>query len=226
MGYLIEDRELRNRINVFNDRKEAGVLLAKKLAKYKDSDAIVFAIPSGGVPVAAEVAKDLRLPLDLIIVRKIQVPYNPEAGFGAMDPEGDVVLNKELISRLILTEEEIQEQVKKTKDVIIKRERLFRKTKDYPSVRDKILIIIDDGLASGFTMLSAVRFFKKKDPKKIVIAVPTGLDRTIEFIKAEVDEIFCLNVRTGFSFAVADAYKNWYDLSDDEVINVLKGFNY
>lgn len=225
MGCLIEDKALRNRINVFEDRKEAGILLSKKMIRYKDSDAIVFAIPSGGIPVAAEVAKELRLPLDLVIVRKIQVPYNPEAGFGAMDPEGKVILNKELIGRLMLTEEEIQNQIKKTKEVILKRERLFRKGKDYPSVKDKSVIIIDDGLASGYTMLSAVSFLKRKDPKKIIVAVPTGLDRTVEFISKEADEIFCLNIRTGFSFAVADAYKNWYDLSDEEVINILEEFH-
>lgn len=226
MEILVEDKTLRNKINVFEDRKEAGILLSKKLDKYKDSDAIVFAIPSGGVPVAAEVAKELRLPLDLIIVRKIQVPYNPEAGFGAMDPEGGVIFNKELVDRLMLTEEEIQNQIKKTKDVISKRERLFRKARDYSSVKDRIVIVIDDGLASGYTMLSAIRFLKKKNPKKIVVAIPTGLDRTIEFISKEVDEVFCLNVRTGYSFAVADAYRNWYDLTDNEVISILKGFNY
>lgn len=225
MGHLIEDKELRNKINVFEDRKEAGIWLSKKLIRYKDSDAIVFAIPSGGVPVAAEVAKELRLPLDLIIVRKIQVPYNPEAGFGAMDPEGEVILNRELIGRLMLTEEEIQNQIKKTKEVILKRQRLFRKGKDYPSVKGKSVIIIDDGLASGYTMLSAMRFFRRRDPEKIVVAIPTGLDRTVEFISKEADEVFCLNIRTGLSFAVADAYKNWYDLSDEEVINILEEFN-
>lgn len=226
MDNLIEDKDLRNRINVFKDRKEAGFLLSKKLIKYKDLDVLILAIPSGGVPVAAEVAKELKLPLDLIIVRKIQIPYNPEAGFGAMDPDGGVILNNELVDRLMLTPEEIDIQIKKTKDVITKREEFFRGGRVFPSVKGRIVIIIDDGLASGYTMLSAVRYLKKRNPEKIVVAVPTGLDRTINMIKLEVDEIVCLNVRTGFSFAVADAYKNWYDLLDDEVIDILKSANF
>ncbi|MCX7794104.1 MAG: phosphoribosyltransferase family protein [Thermodesulfovibrionales bacterium] len=226
MDYLIENISLRDRTGVFEDRKEAGILLSEKLIKYKDSGAIVFAIPSGGVPVAAEIARSLNLSMELIIVRKIQVPYNPEAGFGSMDPDGNVLLNKELLSHLMLTDEEIEEQIKKTKEVISMRENLFRNARDYPPVKDKIVIIVDDGLASGYTMLSAIRFLKKRGPAKIIIAVPTGLDRTVERIKKEVDEIYCLNVRTGLSFAVADAYRNWYDLSDEEVINILKDLKY
>lgn len=207
---------------VFKDRKEAGRLLAENLIKYKSSDSIIFGIPSGGIPVASEIATALNLPMDLIIVRKIQIPYNPEAGFGAMGPDGEIILNEILLDQLRLTEDEIKTQIKKTMDVIKKRNQLFREERPFPSLKGKIVIIVDDGLASGFTMLAAIKFIKTKVPRKIVIAVPTASSRTLEIILPEIDELICLNVKRRFPFAVADAYKNWYDLTDKEVLDIIK----
>lgn len=155
-------------------------------------------------------------------MRKIQMPYNPEAGFGAIGPGGEIILNERLLNQLCLTEEEIKAQIKKTMDVIKKRNQLFRGEKPFPSLKDKIVIVADDGLASGYTMLAAIKFIKKTLPQKIIVAVPTGSDRTVSFILPEVDELICLNVRSRFPFAVADAYKNWYDLSDEEVLDIIK----
>jgi predicted phosphoribosyltransferase len=222
MGKLIEEISLRDKQHVFEDRKEAGRLLAKKLIKYIDTDSIVLGIPSGGVPIASEIAHALNLPMDLIIVRKIQIPYNPEAGFGAMGPDGDIILNERLLNQLKLTEDQIKIQIKKTKDVIEKRNQLFREGIPFPSLKEKIVIVTDDGLASGYTILAAVKFIKRKMPRKIVISVPTGSARTVDFILPEVDELICLNVRSRFPFAVADAYKKWYDLVDEEVLNIIK----
>jgi putative phosphoribosyl transferase len=222
MDKLIEEISLRDKQHVFEDRKAAGRLLAKKLIKYIDTDSIVLGIPSGGVPIASEIAHALNLPMDLIIVRKIQIPYNPEAGFGAMGPDGDIILNERLLNQLKLTEDQIKTQIKKTKDVIKKRNQLFRGGRSFPSLKEKIAIVTDDGLASGYTMLAAVKFIKRNFPMKIIVAVPTGSERTIDFILPEVDELVCLNVRSRFPFAVADAYKNWYDLADEEVLNIIK----
>ncbi|MBI5042850.1 MAG: phosphoribosyltransferase [Nitrospirae bacterium] len=222
MNKLIENTKLRDKQYVFEDRIEAGRLLVKWLKNYKGSDGIVLAIPSGGVPVAAEAAKALRLPMDLLIVRKIQIPYNPEAGFGAIGPEEEIILNKELLTGLNLTEEEIKIQIEKARDIIKKRNQLFREGQPFPSLKDKIVIAVDDGLASGYTMLAAIRFIRKKSPKKIVIAVPTASKRTAELVLSETDELICLNVRSGFPFAVADAYENWYDLTDEEVISIIR----
>ncbi|MCF6154210.1 MAG: phosphoribosyltransferase [Candidatus Brocadia sp.] len=225
MQRLIEDSSLRDRLYIFKDRNEAGMLLAQKLLGYKGTDGIILGIPSGGVPVAAEVAKALVLPLDLIIVRKVQIPYNPEAGFGAVGPDGKVIVNQELLSSLDLTEEEVDRQIQTTIDKIKRRDKLFRRGLPFPSLKDKVVIIVDDGLASGYTMLSAIDFVKRHEPQKIVVAVPTASDRTIDFILPHVDELVCLNVRSGFIFAVADAYVNWYDLEDNEVISILKNFH-
>src|SRR4030043_1473078 len=191
MGKLIEEISLRDKPYVFEDRNEAGRLLAEKLIKYKGSDSIVFGIPSGGVPIASEIANALNLPMDLIIVRKIQIPYNPEAGFGAMGPDGEIIINERLLHQLRFTEDEIKTQIKKTMDVIKKRNQLFREEKPFPPLKGKIAIIVDDGLASGFTMLAAIKFIKTKAPRKIVVAVPTASKKTIDLILAERVALLC-----------------------------------
>jgi len=220
---LKEDPLLRDMVSVFKDRREAGKRLAEYLVGYRDTDGIVLALPSGGVPVATEIASALDLPLDLLIVRKLQIPDNPEAGFGAMGPDGEVLLNEGLMKHLRLTAEEIGMQTEKTQAIIEKRNRIFRKGRAFPSARDKIAIVVDDGLASGYTMLSAVRFLRRMSPQKLVAAVPTGSKKTVEALLPEVDELFCLNVRSGPFFAVAGAYRNWHDLTDEEVLSLIRG---
>ena len=174
---------------------------------------------------AAEIAEALGLPLDLVIVRKVQIPYNPEAGFGAVGPQGEVSLNEDLVSRLGLTRKEIEQQIQKTREIINVRNERFREGLPFPDLRDRVVILVDDGLASGFTMLSAVRFIRDHGPEKIIVAVPTAPERTIDLILPHVDELVCLNIRSGLMFAVAEAYENWYDLDDNEVISILKGLS-
>ncbi len=221
MGRLIEDKNLRDRVRVFRNRAEAGKMLVLMLSDYKSSDAIVLGIPAGGVPVAYEIAKGLGLRMDMLIVRKVQIPGNTEAGFGAVGPDGAIVLNEELVRQLCLTDGQIKQQVEKTKQVIEKRNILFRKGRPFPDLSGKTAILTDDGLASGYTMLEAVRFAKIKGAKKIVVAVPTAPLGTINKLHSEVDELYCLNVRNFFRFAVAEAYEEWYDLGDDEVISIM-----
>lgn len=157
-----------------------------------------------------------------MIVRKVQIPGNTEAGFGAVGPDGEVIFNRDLLKRLRLTEEEIDEAVQKTKKIAEARNRTFREGRIFPEVIDKTAILVDDGLASGFTMAEAVSFLKRKKAKKIIVAVPTAPEETVKRILPMVDEIFVLNIRTSFSFAVAEAYQNWYDLGDEEVLALLK----
>jgi len=221
MQKLTEEVSLREKRFVFKDRAEAGKLLARRLSGYKDTNSIVFAIPSGGVPVAAEIAKAHTFPLDVIIVRKIQIPHNPEAGFGAVGPDNKVLFNENLLRSFSLSEKEVKQQIQIAKGIIKKRESLFRKELPYPSLKERVVIIVDDGLATGYTMLSAVEFMKRHGCRKIVVAVPTGAKRTVDSVLPQVDELICLNVRSGLVFAVADAYENWYDIDDEEVISIL-----
>ena len=200
------------------------MLLAKSLSGYKDTGNIVLAIPSGGVSVAVEIARALMLFLDVVIVRKIQLPFNTEAGFGAVKPDGKAIFNEELLRRIDLSEEEIERQIHKTKDIIKRRNEIFRKGQNFPSIKNRTVIIVDDGLATGYTMLAAIDFVKRQEPQKIVVAVPTGSKETVDTILTHVDELLCLNVRGGYTFAVAEAYENWYDLEDEEVISILNNF--
>ncbi|MFN3739617.1 MAG: phosphoribosyltransferase [Thermodesulfovibrionales bacterium] len=194
---LVEDRSFRNKLHIYQDRTEAGKILASKLQDYKDSDAIVLAIPSGGVPVGAEIARALNLFLDLLIVRKIQIPYNPEAGFGAVGPDGEPIFNESVLSGLMLAERDILEQVTKARESVKKRNELFRKNKPLPLLKDRVVIIVDDGLASGYTMLAGINYVKKSMPAKVIVAVPTASERAIKFILPQVNELICPNVRGG-----------------------------
>ncbi len=223
MADIIEDKNLRNKSFVFEDREDAGRRLSQFLSEYKGSDSIVLSIPSGGVPVGKEIKDALSLPLDLLIVRKIQIPWNPEAGFGAVTLDGYVIFNEPLLHSLELPENVINEQIEKTKDILLKRNELFRKGKGFPSLKNRTAILVDDGLASGYTMIAATEFVKKRNPFRIIIAVPTGSYSTVRKISSLVDHLYCLNIREGYPYAVAEAYRNWYDLSNEEVLRILKG---
>jgi putative phosphoribosyl transferase len=221
MGTIIEDPALRDRQLVFTDRAGAGRLLAAKLNPYRGSDGLVLAIPAGGVPVAAEISRALDVPLDLVLVRKIQVPNNTEAGFGAMNMDGEAIFNEGLLRQLRLSREEVQEQEERTKKVLTHRELVFREGEPFPSLKGKIVIVVDDGIASGYTMRAAVRYIRKRSPVKIVVAVPTGFRQAVNDLLPETDEMVCLNIRGGFRFAVASAYVNWSDVSDEEVLAIF-----
>lgn len=223
---IIEEPAYRDHVSVFRDRFEAGRLLADKLRKYSGKrNVIVLAVPAGGVPVGYTVAKGLDVPLDVVVVRKVQIPWATEAGFGAVTWDGKIFLNKGLVKQLGLTEEEIKTAVLETQRNIHERLRKFRGVKPMPNLTEKIVMLVDDGLASGFTMLAAARSVREKAPKKIVVAVPTASLGAIELLASEVDEIVCLNIRSGHSFAVAEAYENWHDLTDEEVLKILSEGN-
>jgi len=221
MSKLIDEPAYRNRKYIFEDRMDAGHFLAKKLKGLVGENGIVLAIPAGGVPVGYVVAKDLNLHFDIVLVRKIHIPWNPEAGFGAVTWNGSVIFNEQLLNNLSLSEEEINRCVDEEKKEIEKRQMIFRQGKPFPDLRNKIVLLIDDGLASGYSMLAAAVSVEKKEPKKIIIATPTASADAIKLVEPYADKIVCLNVREGFPYAVADAYQLWYDLSDDEVKNII-----
>ncbi len=222
MGILIEDRALRDRRHVFRDRAEAGAMLAARLRGYRGVDALVLAIPAGGVPVAAKIAAALDLPMELIVARKVRVPFNSEVGFGAMDPEGGVLFNEELLAKLGLAPEVVRQQVDEARNVLEERNRVFREGRPFPSLENKTVILVDDGLATGYTLRAAARYVLKKKPLKTVAAVPTGSQSSVEEMLSDVDELVCLNVRSRYPYAVADTYMTWYDVGDEEVLDVIR----
>jgi len=220
---IIDEPAYRERVYLFRDRLDAGKLLAERMREYTDKgNTVLLAVPAGGVPVGCVVAKELGIPMDVAIVRKVQIPWNTEAGFGALTWDGETVLNEHLIKRLGLTRELIKQSISETRRTIQDRLMKFRGDKPMPDLRGRVVILVDDGLASGFTMLAAARSVRSRRPEKIVVAIPTASLGAVELLTPEVDEIVCLNIRSGPVFAVADAYKNWYDLSDEEVTGILE----
>lgn len=223
MGDLIQDAGLKGKTRVFVNRGEAGERLASALGGIASPNGIVLAIPAGGVPVACPIAREHALPFDVLIVRKIQIPENPEAGFGALGPAGEVLLNERIVEDLRLSQKEISIQVAETRTVLQDREKKFRKGKPFPEVKDRQVILVDDGLASGYTMLAAVDFVRQRQAGQVIVAVPTAAQRTVNALLPSTDLLVCLNIRGGPVFAVADAYREWYDLPDEEVIELLHG---
>ncbi|MGQ4913932.1 MAG: phosphoribosyltransferase [Candidatus Asgardarchaeia archaeon] len=223
---VIYDESLYNKLHVFRDRYHAGEVLAKRLEALVKKDALILAIPAGGVPVGTTVAKKLRLPFDLIIVRKMQIPYDPEAGFGAVGPDGSYEVNKRILQYLSLSDDDIKKIAEKTYNVIKQRMKKYRGNKPLPNISGRTVILVDDGLASGYTMYMAVKWVKRQSPKKIIVAVPTAPYDTVVALLKYVDLIVCLNIRRMTIFAVADAYKKWYDVNDEEVFRCLREVNF
>jgi putative phosphoribosyl transferase len=218
---VVELPELRDRITVFRDREHGGEVLAEMLTDYAHGEASIMAIPAGGVPVGRVVAERLNLSLKLAVVSKITLPWNTEVGYGAVAFDGTVRLNDTLVTRLRLSREQIQEGIDKTLKKVVKRVENFRGRSASPGLSEQQAILVDDGLASGFTMQVAIEALKKAGVESLNVAVPTGHASSIMRIANEVDTLYCANIRGGFNFAVADAYLKWADVSEGEVASLL-----
>ncbi len=219
---IIEDQSLHNKYYIFDSRRRAGFLLGRFVA-LEDFD-LLYIIPNGGVPVGLGL---LEFPLispqkifDLLIVRKIQIPGSTEAGMGAITPDGQIFLNEQLVSRLSVTNYQLDQQIERTKQQIEKRRREFQLPPS-PQVYGKKILITDDGIASGFSMLAGAKWLKKLGAEEVTIAVPTAPISSVNHLEPHVDKIICLNIRDRYPFAVADAYTDWYDLTITETKRYL-----
>ena len=221
---LFDLPKLRNRVHVFRDRQEAGEILASMLEKYRGSNALVLGVPAGGVAVAVIIAQELNLAMDVAIVSKITLPWNTETGYGAVAFDGTVFLNHDFLSRLRLSHQDMEEGIARTKEKVSRRMETFRGNRPFPHLRRPV-ILVDDGIASGFTLLTAVEALRKADCREIILAVPTAHEESLTRILEKVDAIYCPNLRGGWSFAVADAYEHWRDLEEQEVFKLLEDFN-
>jgi putative phosphoribosyl transferase len=220
----------RDKTHVFRDRTHAGMILADLLERENNSNTVIIAIPNGGVPVALPIynkiqKKNPNTIFHLLIVRKIPIPYNTEAGFGAITIDGTVILNEPLVQRIGLTEGQIQNQVTKVMAQMKHRLKEYGISSPKLELEGKNVIIVDDGLASGFTMIAAVKSIQKFQPQKIIIAVPTAPQSSVDRVSPFADQIVCPNVQNTLYFAVANAYKNWYDLEIAEVRELLQKAN-
>ena len=209
---------------IYENREEAGIILTGELGSVDPENARIIAIPNGGVLVGATMAAKLGVPFDIIVIRKFQIPWNTEAGFGSVASDGSVILNRPLLSRIGLSHIETEAQIDKARKNVLDRTRIYGAPTSFPHLEEKVAILTDDGLASGVTMEAAVRMVGKYRPSSIVVAVPTASTSAVKRLKGLVDRIVCPDIRGGRTFAVASAYRNWYDVSDAEVLDALKEF--
>jgi putative phosphoribosyl transferase len=205
----------------FRDRAEAGQQLAHKLLNYaRTPQAIVLALPRGGVPVAAPIAATLQLPLDLCLVRKLGVPSNPELAMGAIDLQGRRYLNEEIIAEFKISPASIDRVAELEAIELARRERLYRGNRPPLNLTDRIVILVDDGLATGATMRSAVRSIQPQQPAQIIVAVPISAPAIVAEFTALVDLVVCPIVPQSL-YAIGAWYDNFPQISDAEVGSLL-----
>ena len=204
---------------MFEDRKDAGEKLAKALKKYKDKNTLVLAIPRGGVEVGYQVAKYLNASFSILVTRKLPYPDNPETGFGAIAEDGSAFIYRNAVR--LLPEGMIDEIIKEQKQEIRRRVAVLRKSRPLPALVNRTVILVDDGIAMGSTMRASIILCKNKGAGKIVVAVPVAGERSVAEIGEMVDEIVVLEEPTFFR-AVAQVYRHWHDVSDREVIEILR----
>jgi putative phosphoribosyl transferase len=210
------------RTRIFRDRRDAGLQLAAALMRFKEEKPVILALPRGGVPVAFEVARALDAEIDLLLVRKIGAPGQEELAIGAVvdGREPHLVLNREIIALAAPPRGYIEAEQKRQLAEIERRRRLYRGTEQPIEVRDRTVIVVDDGIATGATVKAALRGVRQSEPRRLILAVPVAPPDTIEQLARECDEIVCLSAPAWFS-AVGSHYADFTQTTDDEVMTLL-----
>jgi predicted phosphoribosyltransferase len=206
---------------ILKDRRVAGEMLAERLEIYKGRDPLILAVPRGGVAVAAMIHSALGGELDLIITRKIGAPHQRELAIGATSGDGLVMLNDELISRLGIFPDYVQKAAAKEQAEIVRRLKLYRGEKKLPQIEGRLVIVVDDGVATGYTMLAALNSLRQHQPAELALAVPVGPPETFARLRKEVNALVYLEAPVDFA-AVGQFYQNFEQISDDEVIAILQ----
>jgi putative phosphoribosyl transferase len=206
---------------LFADREDAG----RKIAGAYDGpeeDLVVLGVARGGVPVGFPVALEYGGPLDVVTVRKLPIPWSPEMGFGAVAPDGSRVLNKDLLPSLRLSDEEIRSVSEKVLSEVERRQRVYRGGRGLSELEGKNVLLADDGLATGYTMIAAIEMARRKGAASVNVAVPVSPADTARRIEPLVDGLLVLHVQRAGPFAVASFYRDFHDMDDDEVLDYLK----
>jgi putative phosphoribosyl transferase len=208
-------------VKLFTDRVDAGRRLASALKDLADKDAIILAIPRGGVVVGYEVAKALDIPLDIIIPRKIGAPSNPELAIGAITEDGTLLLDEQLMERLSVPEAYIQQESEAQKREIQRRLKLYRGALPHPILKNRSVIIVDDGIATGSTMKAALASVRNRGAKTVIIAIPVGPPSTIRELEEKADIVVCLRTPEAF-YAIGQFYEDFAQTADEEVTRLLR----
>jgi len=207
---------------LFSDRREAGKTLAKKLSALADGDdVVVLALPRGGVPVGFEVAKHLNAPLDLMLVRKLGMPGQEELAMGALALPDVRVFNHDVIRNFGVSEETIDGIIAAERKELLRRNKVYRGDEPPPEIENRIVILVDDGMATGADMRAAVGAVDAQKPSRIVVAVPVGSREACESLKRLADVVVCLHAPELF-FGVGQAYESFAQTGDDEVLSLLE----
>lgn len=206
----------------FKNRHHAGALLAQRLDIYANrSDTVVLALPRGGVPVGFEIAQALHLPLDVFLVRKVGMPGQSEYAIGAITADGQHIVYSDVVQQLGISAEAIRELLRIKLNELSQREKLYQTSRVPMQLSGKVIILVDDGLATGLTMLAAIQALRNAKPARIIVAVPVAADDSLQVIEEEADELVCLSVPKQFS-AVSLWYDDFMQVSDEDVIQLLK----
>ncbi len=208
----------------FLNRQEAGKKLAQALSSYQGENGVVVGIPRGGVVVAREVAKFLKMPLDVLVMRKLGAPGNPELAIGAVISENEYFLSQSIVGELSIPADYVNEEIKKQVQLIEERKRKYLKGRKPIDCRNKVTILVDDGLATGATARLALEVLRRKKPKKLVLAVPVAPPQAVQELSRLADEVVTLLTPT-FFHAVGQFYADFSQISDEEVIRILEEFD-
>ena len=207
--------------DMFRDRRDAGEQLAALLGEYRGRhDAVLLALPRGGVPVASALARGLALPMDVLCVHKIGAPSEPELAVGAVADDGLVVLDEETIAVMRISEAALQSVIAREREELLRRERLYRGNRPPLALAGLIVILVDDGLATGYTMQAAIRAVRRRAPATIVVAVPVAHQETLDRLHVEADDVFCVYVPQRL-FAVGQFYGDFRQVTDEQVLQEL-----
>lgn len=208
---------------MFADRLDAGQRLAAALAGYRDSRPLILAVPRGGVVVAAPVAQSLQADLDIVIARKVGLPGNPELAVAAVAPDGEALFNRSALRAYGLQPADLEDGVRRETAEIARRAAAYRGERPQPRLKGRTVIVIDDGLATGFTVEAALRYIRRGQPERLVLAVPVAPPDTVTRLRPQVDELVCLAQPEPF-YAVGQFYQSFEQLEDGEVTAILKGY--
>lgn len=206
---------------IFNDRTTAGRKLAQRLNYLKNKEVVVLGLPRGGVPVAFQVAEELKAPLDVIVVRKLGVPFQPELAMGAVGEGGVVIRNDEVIRMAKISTEEFAKAQARENVEVAKRATKFREGRSPVSLKARIALIVDDGIATGSTAQAACDVARALGAEKVMLAVPVGSREAVAALTSKADEVICLEIPDNF-FAVGEWYEDFSPVSDEEVVELLR----
>ena len=208
-------------MTAYRDRREAGQSLAQSLRTYgNSSEVVVLGLPRGGVVVAEEVAKALQVPLDVILLRKLSYPPQPELAIGAVAEDGTTIINEEFRHTVEQQPESLEPIVREQMEIIRSRAKQYRPHRHAHGWKDKTVILVDDGIATGATMKVAIRAARSSGANRVVVAVPVAAPSSIRELQTEADEVICLDAPESF-YAVGQAYENFEQITDEEVCAIL-----